>query len=606
MSVEILKLPDDLAKQIAAGEVVERPASVVKELIENSIDARASKIEIEFVNGGKSLIKITDNGIAMSPAQAEISLMQYATSKIKTNKDLEAIYTYGFRGEALPSIASVSRFTMRTRQEGQKAVEIYVESGITKHVRDCPMSFGTEIIVQDLFCSVPARRNFLKSEAVEASHIIKICKSYALAHSHISFILKENSKLIFKSVKNLDLLTRVEKIYGKAMSDKIFELKPFTKGVISLRGAILKPQESFGTSRNIMSFINLRPVESKGVFFAFKEAYRQFVPYGRYGAGFIFVDIDPTLIDVNVHPAKREIRFKQENDVRDFLCEAFCESLDNFNKAGLKDYQKAPEQEPQADLLRPAIFPTKLSMLASVKRVEKLDIEEATTPISPSQVELRQSKETLPEPESISSSSPIAELQSTHTIPLFSWRHIASIGNLEIFQYNNSLKILDAKAALKRIIYEDILQALNKSKIEKQILLFPILIECDRQEAQLLQNLLPILDDCGFQIESFSKNAYRIISLPNWMDSTNAQNFVRDILDYAIEGKLNYKKINLSAEIFAKTAIKSVKNLRIEKGETHALKLLEKLFKCQNSSNAPDGSYIIKEIDENSLKKLFL
>lgn len=596
MSVEILKLPDDLAKQIAAGEVVERPASVVKELIENSIDARASKIEIEFVNGGKSLIKITDNGIAMSPAQAEVSLMQYATSKIKTNKDLDAIYTYGFRGEALPSIASVSRFTMRTRQEGQKAVEIYVESGITKHLRECAMNFGTEIIVQDLFCSVPTRRNFLKTEAVEASHIIKICKSYALAHSHISFILKENSKVIFKSVKNLDLITRIEKIYGKAMSEKVFELKPFVRGAFSLRGTILKPQESFGTSRNIMSFINLRPVEAKGIFFAFKEAYRQFVPYGRYGAGFIFVDIDPTLIDVNVHPAKREIRFKQENDVRDFLCEAFSENLDNFNKAHLKDFQKTPEKEPEADLLRPAIFPTKVSMLTNVKKVLKVESVENTT-----------NREALPEiEESVPNTSPIAELQSTHTIPRFSWRHIASIGNLEIFQYNNSLKILDAKAALKRIIYEDILQALNKSKIEKQILLFPILFECDRQEFQLLQNLLPILDDCGFQIESFSKNAYRIISLPNWMDSTNAQNFVRDILDYAIEGKLNYKKINLSAEIFAKTAIKSVKNLRIEKGETHALKLLEKLFKCQNSSNAPDGSYIIKEIDENSLKKLFL
>ncbi len=460
-----------------------------------------------------------------------------------------------------------------------------MNSGKTEYVRECAMSYGTEILVQDLFCSVPARRNFLKSEQVEASHIIKICKSYALAHSHISFVLKENGKVIFKSNKNLDLLSRIEKIYGKAMSEKMFEIEMISRGEMSLRGAILKPSESFGTSRNIMSFINLRPVDSKGIFFAFKEAYKQYIPSGRYAAGFIFVDIDPNLIDVNVHPAKREIRFKKENDVRDFLCEGFCNSLDNFTKPQLQAPLKEEKDEP--DLLRPAIFPSKVSMLASVKKVESI----AKAP----------AQEEAPKED-----SSISDLQRAKTIPLFNWRHIATIGNLEIFQHNNSLKILDSKSALKRIIYEDILNALHKTKIEKQILLFPILIECDRQEAQFLQDLVGTLDDCGFQIDKFSKNSYRIMTLPNWMDATNAQAFVRDILDYAIEGKLSSKKLNLSAEIFAQTAVKSIKNIRIEKGEAHATKLLEKLFKCKNSANAPDGSYIIKEIDENSLKRLFL
>ncbi|MBQ6534555.1 MAG: DNA mismatch repair endonuclease MutL, partial [Opitutales bacterium] len=338
---EIRILPDDVANRIAAGEVVERPAAVAKELIENSIDAGATRIEVEFKRGGKSFVKVSDDGCGMTRQQALTSLEPHATSKIRAPEDLFAISSYGFRGEAIPSIASVSKFRLRTRPESMAfGTEIDVYAGAVNSVRDCGMAAGTEISVENLFCSVPARRKFLKSDNVEASHIIRLCKLYALALPDISFTLVENSRVVFRSESGMDIVGRVGRIFGSDIAEKLFELPEISSRGISVGGAILKAGESFPTGRNICVFINGRPVDCRAAASAVKEAYSPYIPKGRFAAAFLFITLPPETVDVNVHPAKREVRLKNEFEVRDFLFDALSAALAKNASGGIADFQK--------------------------------------------------------------------------------------------------------------------------------------------------------------------------------------------------------------------------------------------------------------------------
>lgn len=329
---EIKILPDDVANKIAAGEVVERPASVVKELLENSIDAGATRIDIEFKHGGKTFIKVLDNGCGMTRQQALMSLEQHATSKIRSPEDLFSISSYGFRGEAVPSIASVSKFRMRTRPEGESVgtqIDSYASQVLS--VKECGMPRGTEILVENLFSGVPARRKFLKSDNVEAGHIARLCRLYALALPNLSLTLVENSKVLFHSEEGFGVIARISKIFGRETAENLIELKESQNYGMKVSGAILVPGESFSTSRNICVFINGRPVECRAVYAAVKEAYSQFVPKGRFAGAFLFIELNPSSIDVNVHPAKREVRLKDELGVKNFIADAIIERLKSFS-----------------------------------------------------------------------------------------------------------------------------------------------------------------------------------------------------------------------------------------------------------------------------------
>lgn len=329
---EIKILPDDVANKIAAGEVVERPASVVKELLENSIDAGATRLDIEFKHGGKTFIKVLDNGCGMTRQQALMSLEQHATSKIRSPEDLFSISSYGFRGEAVPSIASVSKFRMRTRPEGESVgtqIDSYASQVLS--VKECGMPRGTEILVENLFSGVPARRKFLKSDNVEAGHIARLCRLYALALPNLSLTLVENSKVLFHSEEGFGVIARISKIFGRETAENLIELKESQKYGMKVSGAILVPGESFSTSRNICVFINGRPVECRAVYAAVKEAYSQFVPKGRFAGAFLFIELNPSSVDVNVHPAKREVRLKDELGVKNFIADAIIERLKSFS-----------------------------------------------------------------------------------------------------------------------------------------------------------------------------------------------------------------------------------------------------------------------------------
>ncbi|SVC82532.1 uncharacterized protein METZ01_LOCUS335386, partial [marine metagenome] len=291
-------LPDRVANQIAAGEVVERPAAVVKELIENSLDAGATRIEIEYRNGGKSYLRVEDDGHGMSPDEALLSLERHGTSKIRETDDLQQITSFGFRGEALPSIASVSRFVLRTRPRGKAGgSEILVNGGKLVHQKDCGMPEGTCIEVARLFNSVPARRKFLRTDNTEAAHVCRLARLYAMAHPETAFTLLENGRTIFRSPTCTDLRERLREIFGGGFADDLIEVESKSDG-FSLKGLIGKPGVGRSTRQEMIFMINNRPVDSKALSYAVIEAYHTYVPKGRYPPAFLFLSMEPSAVDV--------------------------------------------------------------------------------------------------------------------------------------------------------------------------------------------------------------------------------------------------------------------------------------------------------------------
>ena len=320
-------LPDRVANQIAAGEVIERPASIVKELVENSLDAGATRIEVEFAQGGRTLIRVEDNGRGMSRDDALLSIERHATSKIREASDLDRVISFGFRGEALPSIASVSHFVLRSRAEGEEVgTEIVIDGGKLLHVRDCGMPVGTRVVITRLFNSVPARRKFLKSDRTEAGHIIQGTRLYALASPRVAFNLIEDRRSVFQSPVCPDLHERVSEIFGRQVAGLVQPVSG-SEDDLGIEGLLGRPGVGRSTRHEMITFVNGRPVESRTLAYAILESYHTLIPKGRYPVAFLFLSIDPAGVDVNVHPSKREIRFRDEPKVRGFTIRTILNGL---------------------------------------------------------------------------------------------------------------------------------------------------------------------------------------------------------------------------------------------------------------------------------------
>jgi len=580
MSIEILS--KSLSAQIAAGEVIERPAAVVKELLENSVDAKSTRVDIEFKSGGKSFIKVSDNGTGMSKEEALLSLEQHATSKIKSSQDLFSITTFGFRGEALPSMASVSNFTLKTRNaESSEGVEIFVRNKNVEYIRACGMPVGTEILVENLFSTVPARRKFLKSDEVESSHIIKLCRLYALALPHIAISLTENGRILFKSEKDLPLPSQVSKIFGSNFADKFILMPKAFRGDMTVTGMIMRVGESFASSKNIYAFVNSRPVSSKAIFFALKDAYSAYLPSDKYSGAVLFLTLNPNDVDINVHPAKTEVRFRNDAAIKDFILQAMSEHLESV-------YKKDPfVVESKGEVLRTNISPV-------FKNVENLEY------ISPVQAgEITRAEFSNGEIRIEGTT------QQTNSV-LAGWSYFGRVDNkYDIFKFENSIKVLNIKAALARVYYEEILANMNEKKPNSQALLFPENLELERSENEVFVNLRKYFERCGFVIEDFGKNFYRIEAFPSWLSDTECLTFLCDFIEVAKEESFGVADSNQAREKFAKLAMKNTRSLRIAEGERASFDLLASLLDCKVPTNSPDGIYTLKELDSNFFKKLF-
>lgn len=587
-------LPDRVANQIAAGEVIERPAAVVKELMENSLDAGATRIEVEFRHGGRSLMRIEDNGHGMTKDNALLSLERHATSKIAAAADLDVLSSFGFRGEAVPSIASVSKFTLQTRAEGEElGTEILVNGGQIVHVRECGRPVGTRIDVEHLFNSVPARRKFLKQDRTEAAHIVAGVRLYALASPGVAFTLIEDGRIIFRSPECPALVDRVGEIFGRQLAEQLVPISA-TEGDMELQGLIGRPGVGRSTRHEMIVFVNGRPVDNRTLNYALIESYHESLPKGRYPPAFVFFNLPSNQVDVNVHPAKREVRFRSEPMVRGFVIRSVLNRLRELGGGTAEPDAAASPLEPlPPEALRPVVE-------GVVPRPSPLE-RTSLPPLNPPKLgELRQPPAAGPAVESVTASASPAGGGPR------GWRFIGSAhGTYGIFESPSGVVWVHRRAAHERVWFERLQVEFRRGEVASQQLLLPVPIELDPVASAMMLDRLEFLQQHGFGIEEFGRNFFRIESVPTWMEPGDAEGFMRDLLGAVRDGRLPADNADLAREELARMASAKAVRLPDAKQESAWHTLLEELFRCRTPHTSPGGRPTYFEVTHGELTRRF-
>uniref|UniRef100_UPI00404AE7FF DNA mismatch repair endonuclease MutL n=1 Tax=Cephaloticoccus sp. TaxID=1985742 RepID=UPI00404AE7FF len=581
-------LPDRVANQIAAGEVIERPAAVVKELVENALDAGATRIEVEFRHGGRSLMRVEDNGRGMGKDDALLALERHATSKISEAADLDRLSSYGFRGEALPSIASVSRFELQTREADRDiGTEVLVNGGKLLHVNECGRPVGTRIVVTHLFNSVPARRKFLKTDQTEAAHIIQCVRFYALASPQAAFTLIENGRVIFRSPECATLTERVAEIFGRQTAELLVAIEGEENGM-RLSGLIGRPGVGRATRHEMVVFVNQRPVDSRTLNYALIESYHDSLPKGRYPLAFVFFECDPSLVDVNVHPAKREVRFRSEPAVRAFVIRSVLGRLRELSTAS------------ETLTGTPPLPPTTSAPLASKPVVARPQEIRPRVPMVMGAWP-KQNPSPLVAP-------PVTQIEK-NTMPTGgtpSWRFLGlAHGNFALFETDAGLVMLDRRAAQERIWFERLQNEFRAGQVPSQRLLLPVPLELDPIATALLLDRLDFLKSNGFEVLEFGRNFFRIEALPTWMEPADVEAFMRDLLALLREGKLQDKNLDLARDELARLAVAKAVRLPETASETEVRSLLTQLFATHHPLTSPAGRPTYIELNHAELARRF-
>lgn len=571
-------LSDHVSNQIAAGEVIERPAAVVKELVENSLDAEAARIEVEFRHGGKSYLRVEDDGLGMSPDDALLSLERHATSKLSEAADLQHIRSFGFRGEALPSIASVSRFTLQTRARGAaQGTEIFVNAGVPGHQRAHGMPEGTRIVVEHLFNSVPARRKFLRTDATEAAHIVQCARLYALANPSVAFTLIEDGKERFHSPKDASLAERVGALWGRELQAELMPLPEVREGDLKLCGLIAKPGACRATRAETLIFVNRRPVDCRALTYALLEAYHTRVPKGKYPPAVLFFEADPACIDVNVHPAKREIRLKDEWRMRRFVTSSIARALGG----------PVPEISVQvpAGALRPQV---PVHMVASPAPALR-DVPVPRAAPAPAAYK--------PFEKSVLAPAPQPTLR-------FDWRPIGLWrAPFWLFDSPQGLVLFNVRAAHRRILYERLLKA-DGAATASQPLLLPRVLELDIVASQALRESLSLFEGQGFSLEAFGGHAWRLSAAPAWLALEAAEDYLREAAALLREQgtpRTSQARQAALARLAGRKAVRRDDALTLSGAQAIAAELLA----CDNPLTCPDGKPTYVEFSEGDLRRRF-
>ncbi len=617
-------LPDQVANQIAAGEVIERPVAVIKELVENSLDAGATHIEVEFRNGGKAYMRVQDDGCGMDPDTALLSLERHATSKIQSADDLNTIRSFGFRGEALPSVASVSKFTLRSRARGwTEGTEIRINGGKLLERKACGMPVGTVVEVANLFNTVPARRKFLKTDATESAHIIYLTRLCAVAHPQVAFRLLDNGRVVFQSPACLDLRERIGEIWGPSLANDLIPIEwqddqnPEMRGM-RLHGLVARPGQGRATRRDMITLVNQRPVESRTLGYAILDAYHGYLPRGRFPPTFLFLEIEPAMVDVNVHPAKREVRFRSEGTIRRFVVEAITDCLSRFQesrKVSLPQPKARPSDTDQAaetaDRDKPMADP---SLAQSDPRAPAAEVAVYANPL-PSAVPLPVAHAKVdpahtdpptdrPSPKTLTRTSFEQEPKTS----LADWRYIGRMRErLVLLESADGLVLLDLAHARQRVRFESVVEQIGREEADSagaQSLLLPISLELEPLLCTTLETHRALLARGGFVVEPFGRHFYRIEAIPAWLDPGSAESLLRDTLEQLREagGGANER---LAAERFARLA--AVFSTRSESTPDPAavMRLLADLLACQHPHTCPRGRPTMQLLTHAELNRRF-
>ncbi|WP_414664190.1 DNA mismatch repair endonuclease MutL [Horticoccus sp. 23ND18S-11] len=600
-------LPDRVANQIAAGEVIERPAAVVKELVENALDAGATRIEVEFRHGGRSLMRIEDNGHGMSRDDALTALERHATSKIAEAADLDRLASYGFRGEALPSIASVSRFELQTRETGSDVgTEILVNGGKFVHVRECGRPVGTRIEVTHLFNSVPARRKFLKTDQTEAAHIVHCVRLYALACPRTAFTLIEDGRIIFRSPECRTLEERIAEIFGRQIAESLIPIDQAETG-LRLSGLVGKPGVGRSTRHEMIVFVNARPVDSKTLNYALIESYHESLPKGRYPLAFVFFECDPAAVDVNVHPAKREVRFRSEAQVRGFVIRSVLQRLRTMAELSKPETgDRKPEtteenrrSETAGENRKPETGDRKHSaeITSAGPAIHRADLATLHVPVAVSGFRSPVS----------GFNPPVSGLRSPVSVSSApAWRFLGfAHGSYALFETAAGIVLLDRRAAHERVWFERLREEFRAGRVSSQRLLLAIPIELDAIAATLLLDRLKFLQEHGFEIGEFGRNFFRIEAVPAWMEPADAEPFLRDLIGAFREGVIPDRNTDLAHDELARLAAAKAVRLPDGGGEAGVRALVTQLFATRTPLSSPAGRPTFIELNHGELARRF-
>lgn len=614
-------LPDSVANQIAAGEVVQRPASVVKELVENAIDAGASKVQVNLKEAGRNLIQVSDNGCGMSETDARMAFERHATSKIRSANDLFAIRTMGFRGEALASIAAIAEVELRTRQHDQEVGTLIHISGskiITQEPVSCAV--GTNFMVKNLFYNVPARRKFLKGNPTELKHIINEFQRVALAYPEVALSLHHNQTMIY-DLPASNQRVRIVNIFGKNISQSLVPIDTETS-LAKIKGFIGQPRYARKTMGEQFFFVNGRFMKHPFFHRAVMQAYEKILPPETFPSYFIYFELPPEEIDINIHPTKTEIKFENESAIWQIIHASLRESLGKFNVVPSIDFDQAGSVDiplPPRDFgsvsapsisINPNYNPFETEKMprdfssftgqknTDVKHWEKLYIdsdenEEETEPDEEDTQTWRQ--EALP-PEPVQVQMPVSERSSGKTFIQFKNKYILT-------PVKSGLMVIDQKRAHERILFEQLMQVLQSHQVASQQQLFPHTFELNASDAALLVSILDDLKAMGFDVREFGNNSFIINGTPGMLNSSSPQEIIESLLEEYKQSVLDVKE-----KAREKVAVSLAKASAINYGQLlqpdEISELIDNLFACQTPNYSPTGKKIVSILPVEDFEKL--
>ena len=578
-------LSEDTANKIAAGEVIERPASVVKELVENALDAGATEIRIELADGGKRLIRVTDNGVGMSREDAVLALKRHATSKISSADDLFAIRTLGFRGEALPSIASVSRMEIVTRREGEDFGTMAVcAGGEVLEVADAGAPIGTSISVSELFQNIPARQKFLKTAQTELGHIVELVNRFVISHCEADITLFHNDRQILKSPGSSRLLDAILTVFGRDAAEAVMPIERESESY-RVYGFVSRPSYSKPNRSGQLFFVNRRFVRNRNLIHALDDAYRGILPQGRFPLFVGFVDVDPQLVDVNVHPTKIEVKFTREYEVHNLLSMSVRDALSSsaVSPSGVDELPVAIPEIHRPTFAQPDGRPI-------LPPASSLDLEAFRGALA---ARMSQPPQGLPE----SPAGEDGDLLSGASV-------LVQARNMYIVaQGPKGILLLDQHIVHERILYDQLANA--GGDMEVQRLMMPFTLSLGRREALVLENKLDDLRSLGFDIEPFGKDAFVVRAVPALIAEKNYEQILRDTIEELTELTLAKRLMIHREAVLATSACKMAVKAGDRLSYDEMARLLSDLRQTSNPYLCPHGRPIVVCISNRDLDKMF-
>lgn len=611
MSDIIQLLPDSVANQIAAGEVIQRPASVIKELVENSVDAGAKNIDVAVVDAGRTSIQVIDDGKGMSETDARLAFERHATSKIRQAEDLFNLHTNGFRGEALASIAAVAQVVLKSRQEGEEVgTQLSISGSRFEGQEACSSSVGSVFSVNNLFYNVPARRKFLKSNSTELNNILTAFERIVLVNPQIAFTLHSNNTELF-NLKAGNLRQRIIDVFGKRINQDLLPVNVETT-MCKISGFVGKPEAARKKGAHQFFFVNGRYMKHPYFNKAVMTAYDRLVPQGEQVPYFLYFDVNPNDIDVNIHPTKTEIKFENEQAIWQILMAAVKESIGMFNDVPSIDFDT--EDKPDIPVYNPDVVSSasapKISLNPHYNPFKSSPSSGKPTAVKPVDEQWEQLYEGLNHQDSVEREADIFESESETEINTSqsilaekSPAHYQYKGKYVMTAVKSGLMIIDQHRAHVRVLYERYLEQIQQQTSHSQKVLFPEVLQFPVSDEVILEKLLPEMSKMGFELDNLGGGSYAVNAIPTGLDGVNPLHLVQDMVFSAKE-----KGVKALDEVHQSLALTLARNAAIPQGQVLSNEEMENLvndlFACSNVNYTPDGKNVLCILKQQEIEHL--